>query len=183
MKSLASKLLMEIPGLLLAPVVVGALALVLYLLGLVPAYVQSTTGVTEYPSIEAAESELGFRIIIPTYFPSYLAWPPARIEGRLEPERRVEMLFISATQQTKALVIQEIVTENGDVDRPLPWIETIQQTIPVAIGDSEGKLVVGRDADGQLVNAVTWRSGSMTLVMVTTRPVPELLTLARSMHP
>lgn len=182
-KRLALKLLKETPKLLLAPVVVGVLAIVLHLLGLVPAYIQGNNGIIEYSGIEAAESGLGFKIIIPAYFPSYLAWPPARIEGRLEPERSVELLFLSSSQQTRALVIRETVTENGPLPLPLPWIDTVQETMSVAIGESEGKLLVGLDANGQVVNGVAWRDGNMTLVMVTTRPVPELLTLARSMHP
>lgn len=170
---------------ILAPLlIIGLMALALYLLGIVPGYLQSPVGgVQEYNSIEAAESELGFEIVVPAYFPSYLSWPSAKIQGRLEPVPMVQMLFLSSDQRTETLLIYQIVSDSRDLPITLPWIETIWQEMPITVSGNEGKLVVGTRADGHLVNGVYWRDDGRHFVVVTTQPVQELLTLARSMYP
>ena len=175
----------EVPGLILVPmVVVGMVALALYLLGMVPAYLQSPVGgVKEYDSIEEAESELGFEIVVPAYFPSYLSWPSAKIQGQLEPVPMVQMLFLSSDQRTETLLIYQIVSDSRDLPITLPWIETIRQEMPIIVSGNEGKLIVGRGADDHVVNGVHWMIDGQYFVVVTTQPLQELLTLARSMYP
>ncbi len=175
----------EVPGLILVPVVVvGMVALALYLLGMVPAYLQSPVGgVKEYDSIEEAESELGFEIVVPAYFPSYLSWPPARILGKLEPIPMTQVLFLDSDRHTSALLIYQIISDREDLPIDLPWIETVLQEMPVTINGNDGELIMGRGTDGQLVNGVHWIEDGVHFVAVTTHPVQELLTLARSMHP
>ena len=80
---------------MLAPVLVMAVvALALYLLRLAPGHMQCPeAGVREYNSIEEAESELGFDIAVPAYFPSYFSWPPAGIYVQREPAPMVHRCF------------------------------------------------------------------------------------------
>lgn len=168
---------------MLAPIVVGAAALGLYLLGSVPAHLQGAPGVTEFRTVERAELELGFQIAVPTYFPSYLSWPPAKIEGQLEPLPQVQLLFLASDQQTEALLIVEIVSGSEDLPVPVPWVETIADRTPVSINGYQGELMIGRRADGRLVNSVHWLADGRHFIVVTTHPVRELLTLAGSMRP
>jgi hypothetical protein len=175
----------KVPGIILVPVVVvGMMALALYLLGMVPAYLQSPAGgVKEYDSIEEAAWELGFEIVVPAYFPGYLSWPSAKIQGQLEPVPMTQILFLSSDQRTEALLIYQIVSDSQDLPVALPWIEIIWQEMPITISGNEAKLVVGARADGHLVNGVHWRDDGLHFVVVTTQPVQELLALARSMYP
>jgi len=179
------RVLREIPKLILAPLlIVGLIALALYLLGIVPGYLQSPVGgVEEYDSIEEAESELGLEILIPAYFPSYLSWPPAKIQGQLEPIPMTQVLFLDSDRHTSALLIYQIISDREDLPIDLPWIETVLQEMPVTINGNDGELIMGRGTDGQLVNGVHWIEDGVHFVAVTTHPVQELLTLARSMHP
>lgn len=183
LKLILRKLLKEIPRLMLAPVVIGVVALALYLLGMVPAHLQTPTGFIEYDSIEAAESALGFEISVPAYFPSYLAWPPVIIRGQKEPFPMVEMLFLSNERRTESLSIDQIISDSRDLPVALPWMKAVLQEMPVDINGNEGKLVVGERTDGQRVNGVYWRNDDFYFVVVMMQPVRELLTLARSMHP
>ncbi|MFC2065988.1 hypothetical protein ACFLUO_02850 [Chloroflexota bacterium] len=134
------KLLKETPRLMLAPVVVGIMALALYLLGMVPAYLQGPTGAYEYSSIEEAESALDFDISVPAYFPSYLAWPPAKITDQLEPVPMVQMLFLASNRSHEALLIYQIVSDREDLPVALPWLKTSLQEISVDINGNEGKM-------------------------------------------
>lgn len=175
--------LREAPRLMLAPVVVGVVALALYLLGMVPAYWQSSVSLREFSSLEEAESVLGFEVVVPAYFPSYLSWPPAEIRGQLEPIPMAQMLFLAADRHTKALLISQILSDREGLPSAVPWIETIQQKITVDINGNSGQLIIGKGADGQSLNSVHWRADGLHFIVVTIHPVKELLTLARSMHP
>lgn len=183
MVSRMARFLKEAPRMLWAPIVVGIVALVLYILGTVPSYLQSPVGgAREYNSLEEAELELGFEIAVPAYFPSYLSWPPARIWGQLEPVPMVQMLFLASNQYAETLLITQIVSESEDLPVALPWIEVVRQEMPVTINGNEGRLIVGERADGRLVNGAYWRAGNFHFVVVTVQQVRELLTLVRSMH-
>ena len=183
MESKMIKILREIPRLILAPAVVGVVALALYLLGTVPASLQSPAGLKEYNSLEEARSELGFEIAIPAYFPSYLLWPPENIQGQLEPIPMTQVLFLTSDQHTRALLIYQIVSDSEELPAAFPWIETVLQEMPVSINGNVGDLITGRGADDQLMNGVHWIVDGVHFVIVTTYPVQELLTIANSMHP
>ena len=164
--------------------VVGGAALTLYLLGMLPAYLPgSTSAVKEYDSIEEAASELGFDIVVPVYFPSYLAWPPDKIRGQSKPFPMIQMSFLDSDRHTEVLLIYQMVSDSQDLPGPLPWIETIDQKILVTINGSSGELIVGKRANGDIVNGVHWRINGQHFLLVTTQPVKELLALARSMYP
>lgn len=172
----------ETPRLMLAPAVIGITALALYLLGMVPAYIQSTTGVREYSTIQQAEAHLGFEISVPAYFPNYLSWPPSEIRGQLKPFPMVQMRFLAYDQHTEVMSIYQIVADSSELPMPLPLIKTIQQEAPVDINGNIAQLVIGERADGQPVNLVYWTADNFHFIVVMTHPVRELLTIARSMH-
>ena len=95
---------------ILAPAIVGgAAALALYLLGTVPGYLPSPQeGFKEYSTVEEAEAELGIDVIIPTYFPGYLSWPPASIRGQAKPVSIAQTIFLSQEQRTEVLLVSQI---------------------------------------------------------------------------
>ncbi len=163
--------------------VVSVAALVLYLGGRVPAHLQSQIGVTEFNNVEEAEAVLDFDIAVPSYFPSYLSWPPVSIQGQLEPFPMTRLLFLAYDQGSEVLLIYQIVSSGEDLPIALPWIETVLEDMPTTIGDSEGKLIIGERANGQPVNGVHWQTAGLHFIVVTTQPVQELLALANSMHP
>ena len=175
----------EFRQVILAPVlVVGLAALLLHGLDMLPAYLPGSAPVVkEYGTLEEAASELGFNIVVPVYFPSYLAWPPAKVQVQLQPFPMVRMTFLSSNQNTEILLIYQMVSDSRGLPTPLPWIETVYQQIPVTINDSQGELIVGKRANGDVVNATHWTVEGRHFLLVTTQPVQELLTLSRSMYP
>ena len=100
---------------LLVTLVVAALSL--RLLDALPAYWQAWTTSRsappvlaerlEYPTIEEAERGLGVRIALPSYFPSYLRWPPDTIRGQRDPVKVASILFLSSDGR-QALQIREL---------------------------------------------------------------------------
>ncbi len=184
MLSKMARLLKETKEIILKPVMlVGAVSLVLYLLGMVPGYLQSPIdGVKEYESIAAAESELGFDIIEPSYFPNYIAWPPAKIQGQLYPIPTTTMLFLSSGYDTEALLICQVASNMEDLPITLPWIETVLQETPITISGNKGMLVIGKNANGRVINGVYWKANDFHFIVITIHSVQELMTLASSIH-
>ncbi|MFC1874198.1 hypothetical protein ACFLYX_02735 [Chloroflexota bacterium] len=177
------RFLKEVPQLIFPLVLVlGIMALVLNLLGAIPDRIHPLEhGPREYVSIAAAETDLGFEIVIPAYFSSYLSWPPARIYGQREPIPVVKTTYLARYGNSETLLVCQIVSDSEYLPVTLPWFDNIQQEIPVAIGEYEGVLLAGRGSDGRLLNGVYWKSDGFYFIVVTTRSAREILTIARSM--
>lgn len=175
--------LKAVPQLIVTPlVVIGVVAMVLYLIGLVPDYVHGyKNGLKEYGSIEEAQADIGFRLVLPSYFPSYLSWPPDRVYGRREPVPVIQALFLSQYGYAEVMIISQIESKSPDLPVSLPWIETIEEQSSIALGDHTGVMITGSRADGQLLNGAYWRSGDFYFVVITTHSARELLTIVRSM--
>ena len=177
------RFLKTVPKLIVTPALVtGMAAITLYLLGTVPDYINPPeSGYRQYSSLEDAEAYLGFKVVVPTYFPSYLAWPPVEVYGQREPVPMVQMLFVSQHGSVETMVISQIASDSEDPPVAFPWVRTVAKETPVSIGNSDGMMVTGFRADGQPVTGAYWRSGGFYFVVVTTRSERELLTIVRSM--
>jgi len=174
--------LKEVPLLILAPALVaGVAALALYLLGLVPGYLQPPeNGPRDYASIAEAEADLGMSIILPAYFPSYLAYPPAEIRGQREPLPSAQLTFHGQYGDTPVLIITQTRGDNG-APVSLPWMEKAGNRTTITIGEGEGTLVNGAGKDGQPLAGAYWQAGGYSFTVVTTRSERELLNIIRSM--
>lgn len=170
------------PKIVLAPLVlIGTAALSLYLLGLAQDYLSPPEhGPREYTSIEEAEADLGFPVTVPTYFPSYISWPPAEITGQLLPVPRVETVY-NSPYGAKVLVITQIASDSEGPPDVLPWVSTIVKSTPIIIDDDTGVMIVARDADGHPLSGAYWKSDSFFYIVITDRSERELLTIVRSM--
>lgn len=182
MLSSLARFMKEFRQIVLAPALaVGLAALALYALGTVPAHITPAPG-KEYNNIEAAAADLGFDIVVPVYFPNYLAWPPDKIIGQKKPFPMVQMSFLASDRHTEILLTYQIVSDSQDSPLQIPWIDKIAQQMPVTINDSQGELTIGKKTNGDEVNAVQWKVNGQHFLVVTTQSVKELLILARSMY-
>ena len=163
--------------------VVGLAALLLYGLGKLPAYLPgSAPAVKEYASIEEAATELGFDIAIPVYFPNYLSWPPETIKGQKKPFPKVEIVFLSADRKTEILAIYEWLSDSPEALSAL-WLENSSARMPINLNQNQGELIIGKTADGFTSNGAHWMVNGQHFLVVTTKPVQELLAIARSISP
>ena len=176
--------LRELPKIVVSlGLILGMIAISLFLLGKAPAYLQGPyKGLREYASITAAEAGLGFDIAVPAYFPNYLTWPPAHIEGQIEPVTFSRLTFVSSRGNEEMLVIYQITPDGDDLPENIPWKRPPQAALPVTIGGFEGSLVVNT-SDDAWTNAVFWRDADYYHLLTTTQDTRELLLLGRSIHP
>ncbi len=170
------------PMSVLAPIIsVGIVALCISLLGVLQDNISPPEhGLKLYDDIETAQTQLGFEITVPRYFPSYLSWPPAEIKGQLLPFTGVETVYNSQYGE-KTLVISQIKTDK-EPESSLSWINKSTEETPVTIGEYTGVLISAADSEGRPLNAARWKTDSFYYTVITNRSKNELLTIIRSMQ-
>ncbi len=185
--------LKELPSILLpfAIAVLGAV-IALRLLNGVPSYVESlVTGPPlprnvlderlSYPTIEAAEKDLGVAVATPAYFPSYLVWPPASVRGQREPAKVVSLLFQSSDGQ-QGLQIRELFWQGESLPFAVPEPVHVTESRAVDVNGVAGQLLLGTGQDNTPVNQLRWQAGGLHYIVTTIYPPAELLRIARSMQ-
>ena len=177
------KLLTELPRILLLPAfLLATMVVVLLLIGAWQNELHPTQhGPRSYPTVAAAEADLGFTISVPTYFPSYLSWPPQDIEAPYYPYPAVETVYYSPSG---AMVLSVLQVKLGGDGMPAirSRFRTVTQRTDLDVNNIEGTLVSGTGAGGQTLNGAYWSSGGFYYEVVTSRAVRDLLTMVSSMH-
>ena len=97
--------------------VVGAVAASLLVLDAMPWLLSGLVrGVTAHRSVEAAETALGAKLLLPAYFPDTYRWPPAAIHTVSSPARAASLAIAPLRAGTEALLF----VQSLDSDVPLP---------------------------------------------------------------
>lgn len=92
----------------------AVLLIALVVLNWMPSSVQKSS-VHEFKSIEEAKAQLGMeRVLVPSYFPEHLAWPPTLVLAQAKP--RAALVFIIDDKQTRepALVVSQSASAEFD---------------------------------------------------------------------
>ena len=79
------------------------------------------------------------------------------------------------------MLIYQIDTDSEDLPVPLPWIAIVQEETPITVGEYNGFMITGTGTKGEALNGACWKSNRFYFVVVTTRSIRDLLTIARSM--
>ena len=158
---------------------VGFVALILRILALVPPWLQPE-GPRSFATVEEAERALGLRVTLPAYFPDYLVWPPARITGQHEPYPQLSISFLSREKGTEALWLVRAVPETREQLPHLIVPADIRETGPFVVGDLAGTRIVALGG-GIIYYQFSWWQEDQYMVIATTYPEEELLSMVRSM--
>jgi hypothetical protein len=156
----------------------------LYVLKKVPAYIQKSEQ-KSYSTVEEAEYSLGFRILLPSYFPDYLIWPPKEIRVVRKPSLIITLVFTSQGDGKPSLVIHEIISNTDEskgagVDSMEPNGDS--EEIQVSVGGAKGTLELGVVEKGSRWTQLSWRQGDRKIVLTSNGSVEDLLKIARSIH-
>jgi len=135
----------------------------------------------KYPSVEAAQSSLGIRtIVVPTYFPQALGWPPAEVLAQSEPFPAVIMTFNRAGSGDPLLVISEAASPHFEPDVTIRFAR-IDETVPLDLSGRQATLEAGLCPDHAACSRIRWDEHGMRITLTMKAPSPDLLRIARSM--
>ncbi len=164
-------------------VVLGAVALGLRLLKEAPPTLAGETRVVSYSSVVSAQLALGTAIVIPSYFPDYLVWPPKSVLAQKKPFPSALLTVASQSAGDDTLWIYQSRSLREEPLIALPRHAVIYQTAEATLNAVEGEMVIGKSAKGTPLNQLSWREGDLRHVVLATLPPEELLKIARSMTP
>jgi hypothetical protein len=159
---------------------VGLLVAGLRLLNGVPLLVQEDL-LRTYGDLDEVRSALRIApILVPSYFPQDLSWPPAAILAQGRPFSAVVMEFERSGGRETALVIVQ-----ADADRAVAGgkirIGRIRESAGYSLKGRDAVLDVGACRDGGPCSRISWREGRYR-IDVTARSAPfELIEIAESM--
>ena len=128
-------------------------------------------------TVDEVERRLRTRLVVPSFFPSSLAWPPGRVSWVAGPPGAVALSVAGRDGAPRLLIAQTLGP--GSIPQSLvPEADVLERT-PVAVGTAPGTLsrVV---EDGVMAWQVTWVQGGRTLLLRSRGTLDELLRMARS---
>ncbi len=161
--------------------VMGMIVASLYLLKMVPSYLQESEE-KSYNNIEEAEYTLGLRVFLPSYFPEYLIWPPSEIKVVRKPSLTISLVFLSRSHRNPSLVLHQIFPSINEVESSLTELKKPLQETKVSVGGVNGTLIIGMGEDGKRWTQLSWKAADRRMVLIANFSVEDLLKIARSIH-
>jgi hypothetical protein len=134
-----------------------------------------------YKDIEEAKAELSLRdVLIPSYFPEKLRWPPSAILAQGKPFPAVIMEFFEAGNRETALVITQTASDAFPAHGKIRF-EKVAERVNYSLRGRDAALEVGTCDDGDPCSSISWNERG-NHVRVTARSSPiELIRVAESM--
>ncbi len=128
----------------------------LKILNEVPDYIQpERKNVEIWGSVEEAERALRVNIMLPSYSPDYLVWPPESITSRKRPVLKVTLQFSYENRDQLALTLEESFPKGGEklelVSPPRPWRKE-----EISVNELPGHMFSWVDERGFLWHKAKW---------------------------
>lgn len=138
--------------------------------------------------MEEAESVLKRKVLLPGYFPDYLAWPPGKIMAQQRPAPLVKLTVYARTGiYERAGLRPVLMLYQGSPEMVEQGVE-VRSTLAlvtketVRLGDVAAELSIYKARDGLLWYRLAWQFEGQALAAFTSLPLKELLKIARSMN-
>ncbi len=167
-------------GFIMFIVAVGILIVFLKALNWVPGILQEGLSNT-YGSIEEVESKLHFReILIPSYYPQGLQWPPALITAQTKPYAMVQMECTRQQDNKVSLIISQTALPYPD---PKVSIEMIKKNEPVqyTFKGRNAALVAGLCGNNEPCSRISWNEPRYHIDVIMLSLPSEIVKIAESM--
>lgn len=167
-------------GLFAFTAAVAVLVAAIKILNWVPSVAQPDL-LKKYRDIEEVKTGLNLRgIIIPSYFPQNLKWPPSSILAQGKPFPAVVMEFEQDFSKETVLVISQSVSENFQADGKISVVQ-LKERVNYPLKGRDAVLEVGFGKKGEMCSRVSWKEGKYWIHVMSKSPPFELLKVAESM--
>jgi len=141
-------------------------ALILRVLDHVPGWMLGEPRtVRVFDTLDAMESRLRVRLLLPAFVPDTLAWPPAAVRlGSGTSQPTAVTLLDRARQRPRLIVCQTLRGEGPIPDRLLPPLTPVSAR-DTTVNGHRARLVRGRLEDGTLWSDLSWNQSGRSMVL------------------
>ncbi len=167
-------------ALLTMTLVLGGTVAALATLDSVPTWLHGQPrGVRRVDTVEDAERRLQTKVLLPSYFPDTLRWPPSGVRFTRDEGGAVALDFLGK-DGTPALLLVESVTDRAIPEGLQGRLAIIQQqSAPLGDGAVLARVVA---EDGTLWSQLDWSRGGRRFLLRGRGSLEDLLRMARSTH-
>jgi hypothetical protein len=161
--------------------VLGGATMALVALDAMPAWLHGQPrGVRRAASVEDAERRVQSRILLPSYFPDTLRWPPGEVRFTRDEGGAVALTF-QGQDGAPALVLAQTVAGAGSIPDGLHGRLAViqQQSAPLGDGAVLARVVA---EDGTLWSQLEWTRGGRRFLLRGRGSLENLIRMARSIH-
>ncbi|MGE5174349.1 MAG: hypothetical protein ACM3MD_11045 [Betaproteobacteria bacterium] len=159
---------------------VAAVLVVLRTLNWLPTMLQKDM-MGRYGSVEEVRSKLNIRdLLVPSYFPQSIAWPPSEILAQAKPYPAVLMIFKAAKEQDVVLVISQAASDTFSAKALIPFVQ-ITRTVPYDLKGRKALLEVGTGKNEEPCSRLSWAENNYKIILTMKSPPFELIRIAESM--
>lgn len=168
-------------GLLWIFVMAGVIVVLLATVNWLPSLIQKDFA-QKYESIEDAKRSLGLeKVLVPSYFPEGIPWPPSLILAQKKPYTALVMEFREAETKKTVLTIIQTSLNGSDVQFQRIKLTEVKEEARYQIKGRSAFLQVGTCENGMPCSRMTWTdSGLHCTVLLMSSPF-ELIKIAESM--
>ena len=161
--------------------VLGGVAFALVGLDAMPTWLHGQPrGVRRAASVEDAERRLQARVLLPSYFPDTLRWPPSLVRFTREDGGSVALDFQGADGAPALLLAQTLAAAEAIPDGIKGRLAVIQRQSAPLGDDAVLARVVAED--GTLWSQLEWSRGGRRFLLRGRGSLEDLIRMARSIH-
>jgi hypothetical protein len=132
-------------------------------------------------SVEEAERRLGASLVIPAYFPSRLAWPPAEVRVVGGKGGAAAITFAARDGRGPPVVLLQAVVPGAPI--PAPLLDEAGELSASRAAVAARPAVLARVlVDGATWDELRWERDGRAMVLRTRGEVDELYRMAHSVH-
>jgi hypothetical protein len=161
--------------------VLGGTTVALVALDAMPTWLHGQPrGVRRAATVEDAERRMQSRVLLPSYFPDTLRWPPGDVRFTRDEGGAVALTF-QGTDGAAALVLMQTVAGAGPIPDGLAGRLAVIQQQSAPIGDDAVLSRVVAE-DGTLWSQLEWTRGGRRFLLRGRGSLEVLIRMARSIH-
>lgn len=158
-------------------ILIGALKIINWL----PATLQKDS-MRRYSSIEEVRSRLNIKeILIPSYFPQSLAWPPSEILAQGKPFLAIVMEFKHIKKGDIALIISQAASDRTFIPNKEIRILEIKERFRYPLKGRDAMLEAGVCKDDEPCSHISWNEGKYRINVLMKATPHDLIKIADSM--
>jgi hypothetical protein len=140
-------------------------------------------GLREYPSIPAAMSSLQTQdLLVPSYFPEQVRWPPRSILAQSKPYPAMAVAYAGTRREAIVLHTTQAASAEFAPDTGIA-LTTLRETVPYDLEGREAILEVGVCSTGEPCSRLTWQQDRYWIKVEMVSSPFELIRIAESMRP